>query len=204
MKGRESSSVHSAKAFPCPEIGGESFTGADAEVPQSHITFGARFFFPWNRRSVFMKTVSKSQCSPRQKLGSLSIIDRFIFLFVLISWELKVHILAPSLVSHGFLLPFSRKTSCSVLHNSSCRVDSRRECAEAVAVRGRVDALVYVLLGRLELRKPLSNPGVLSRKHAGKGGEIRVLRSIALSANKRKGEDDPWGLISMLYRHWVS
>lgn len=35
-------------------------------------------------------------------------------------------------------------------------------------MRGRVDALFNVLLGRLELRKPLSNRGVLSQKHAGK------------------------------------
>lgn len=72
-------------------------TRADAEVPQSHITFGARFFFTWNRHSVLIKTVSESQRSPRQKLGWLSVIDRFIFLFVLISWELKARILAPSL-----------------------------------------------------------------------------------------------------------
>lgn len=71
-------------------------------------------------------------------------------------------------------------------------------------MRGRVDALVYVLLGRLELRKPLCNRGMLSRKQARKGGEIRGLRSIALSAKKRKGEANPWGLISMLCRHLVS
>lgn len=60
--------------------------------------------------------------------------------------------LAPSLALHSFFLPPSWKTSCGVLHNSSCRVDSRCDCAEAVAERGRVDALLSLLLGRLELR----------------------------------------------------
>ena len=74
VKGRESSSVHSEKAFPCPEIGGESATRAEAEVPRSHRTCGARFFFTWNRHRVFFKTISRSHCSPRQKLGCLPII----------------------------------------------------------------------------------------------------------------------------------
>lgn len=37
-------------------------------------------------------------------------------------------------------------------------------------MQGRVDVLFYVLLGRLELRKPLSNRGVLSQKRVGEKG----------------------------------
>lgn len=63
MKGRDSSLVHSEEAFPCLEPGGESLTGADAEVPQSHITCGARFF-TWHRHSVFIKLIPNLSALP--------------------------------------------------------------------------------------------------------------------------------------------
>lgn len=121
--------MHSEKAFPCPETGGESLARVGAGVPWSHVTFGARSLFiassTWNGISCSLKQVSKSHCSPRQKSGSLSIADRFIFLFALISWELEVLILVPG---PGLIASCSQESSCSVLHNSSCRVDSHLWC----------------------------------------------------------------------------
>lgn len=38
-------------------------------------------------------------------------------------------------------------------------------------MRGRLAVLFHVLLGRLELRKPLPNCGTLGQKHAGKEGD---------------------------------
>lgn len=55
--------MHSEKAFPCPETGGESLTRADAEVPQSHVTFGAGFFF------VVVFTWDSVVCSSKQPLN---------------------------------------------------------------------------------------------------------------------------------------
>lgn len=105
--------MHSEKAFPCPETGGESLARAGAGLPRPRIAFGASFLFiatsTWSGGSRSLKQSPNLTAFRDRKSGSLSIADRSIFLFALTSWELEMLILVPGPGRRRRLLPALRK-----------------------------------------------------------------------------------------------